>query len=76
MVAAKLSVRHLTHNFGEFTALSEVSLDIAPGEFVCILGASGCGKSTLFNAVSGVLPVSSGTIFLDGKDIEIGRAHV
>ena len=69
MAAAKLSVRHLTHNFGELTALSDVSLDIAPGEFVCILGASGCGKSTLFNAVSGVLPVTSGTIFLDGKDI-------
>ena len=69
MPVPKLSVRHLTHNFGTFTALADVSLAINPGEFVCILGASGCGKSTLFNAVSGVLPVSSGTIFLDGRDI-------
>ncbi len=65
----KLSVKRLTHHFGDFKALAEVSLDIKPGEFVCILGASGCGKSTLFNAVSGVLKVSSGRILLDGKDI-------
>ena len=69
MPVPKLSVQHLTHRFGDFTALADVSLAINPGEFVCILGASGCGKSTLFNAVSGVLPVSSGTIFLDGRDI-------
>ena len=50
--APKLSIQDLSHSFGSFKALERLSLDIKPGEFVCILGASGCGKSTLFNAVS------------------------
>jgi ABC-type nitrate/sulfonate/bicarbonate transport system ATPase subunit len=68
-MSVKLSVQQLTHRFGSFTALQDVSLDIASGEFVCIIGASGCGKSTLFNAVSGLLEVSAGRILLDGQDI-------
>ena len=67
--APKLSIQSLSHSFGAFRALEQVSLDIRPGEFVCILGASGCGKSTLFNAVSGLLKISSGRILLDGRDI-------
>jgi ABC-type nitrate/sulfonate/bicarbonate transport system ATPase subunit len=68
----KLAIRNLNHDFGSFRALSEVSLDIKDGEFVCILGASGCGKSTLFNAVSGLLTPSTGEILLDGQNI-IGK---
>ncbi len=65
----KLSVQRLSQRFGATLALSDVNLDIAPGEFVCIVGASGCGKSTLFNAVSGLLPVSTGRVLLDGVDM-------
>ncbi len=65
----KLSIEKLNVSFGSVTALSDVSLDIADGEFVCILGASGCGKSTLFNVVSGLLQASSGKIVLDGQDV-------
>jgi len=43
-------------------ALDRVSLTVAPGEFVCILGASGCGKSTLLSLVAGLDPVTSGSI--------------
>jgi len=49
--------------------LHDISLDIADGEFVCVLGASGCGKSTLFNAVSGLLKVDSGSIRLEDEDV-------
>lgn len=65
----KLSIENLNVRFGSVTALSDVSLDISDGEFVCILGASGCGKSTLFNVVSGLLQATSGKIVLDGHDV-------
>jgi len=67
--ALKLSISHLSHAFGGNRVLDDVSLGIAEGEFVCILGASGCGKSTLFNAVSGLLKVDGGSIELGQEDI-------
>lgn len=67
--AAKLVVRDLTQRFGTVAVLDRLNLEIASREFVCILGASGCGKSTLFNAVSGLLQVTSGAIMLDGESI-------
>lgn len=50
-------------------ALDRVSLDIPDRGFVVALGASGCGKSTLLNAIAGFLPLSEGTITLDGRPI-------
>src|ERR1700742_2230564 len=65
----KLSIRNLSVRFGEVLALDSFTLDVAEGEFICILGASGCGKSTMFNAVSGLLRASSGEVVLDGRDV-------
>jgi NitT/TauT family transport system ATP-binding protein len=48
-------------------ALDEVSLDVAPGELVCLLGASGCGKSTMLSIVAGLEPVSSGHAVTTGR---------
>ena len=53
----------------EKKALSDLSLHLAKGEFVTILGSNGAGKSTLFNAIAGTFPVDRGTITLDGKNI-------
>lgn len=54
---------------GNFTALSDVNVDIAEGEFVSILGPSGCGKSTLLKCVAGLHSVSGGTITVRGKPV-------
>ncbi len=48
-------------------ALDRVSLNVAPGEFVCLIGASGCGKSTLLNLVAGLDQPTSGTVTVRGK---------
>jgi NitT/TauT family transport system ATP-binding protein len=52
-------------------ALDRVSLDVAPGEFVCLLGASGCGKSTLLNLIVGLYKISSGTIDVGGRRVAL-----
>lgn len=54
---------------GAFTALSDVSLKIAKGEFVSLIGHSGCGKSTVLNAVAGLCSVAAGGVILKGKEV-------
>ncbi|HEV2344871.1 MAG TPA: ABC transporter ATP-binding protein [Actinocrinis sp.] len=66
---AALRLTGVTKWFGKESGspvLDGIDLAVAPGQFVCLLGASGCGKSTLLNLVAGLDPVSSGTIELTG----------
>ena len=53
----------------EVVALDGIDLDVAAGEFVCLLGPSGCGKSTLLNAVAGFSPPTAGTIVASGRPV-------
>ena len=53
-----------------FDAVQDVTLTVAPGEFVCLLGPSGCGKSTLLGALAGHLKPSRGSIAVDGRAID------
>ena len=62
-----LSLQHITKNFGEGDVLRDISLDVARGEFVTLLGASGCGKTTTLRIISGL--ETPGTVLLDGKDV-------
>ena len=66
----------VTKSFGKggVPVLDGIDLDVAPGEFVCLLGASGCGKSTLLNLVAGLDPASSGTIELARTGSRPGHA--
>ena len=68
-MSSYLQVRNLHKRFGDFTALGDISLDIAEGEFVCFLGPSGCGKTTLLRAIAGLDPQTSGTIHQKGRDV-------
>ena len=67
---SELRLDRIGRNFGEQAALSELSLTIRGGEFIALLGPSGCGKSTALNCLAGLLPLSSGSIWLDDKRID------
>ncbi len=64
-----MEVKHVTKTFGRFVALEDVSIDVYPGELVCILGPSGCGKTTLLRVIAGLEEQNVGQVFLKGKDI-------
>ena len=55
-------------------ALSDIDLDIEPGEFVSLLGPSGCGKSTIIGAIAGFTPVSAGKLSVDGQPVRVPGA--
>ena len=55
---------------GSVTALENVSLHIAEGEFVSVIGASGCGKSTLLRLVNGLIQPTAGRVMVDGKTVQ------
>ncbi|HKQ83632.1 MAG TPA: polyamine ABC transporter ATP-binding protein [Steroidobacteraceae bacterium] len=64
-----LRIEGVTKKFGEFVAVSDVSLSIYQGEIFCLLGGSGCGKTTLLRMLAGFEQSSSGHIYLDGVDM-------
>jgi len=61
--------------YGAATALRGVSLTVAKGELVCVVGPNGSGKTTLINAIAGLHPVAAGRMTLDGRDITRLPAH-
>jgi branched-chain amino acid transport system ATP-binding protein len=69
MSAALLRVREVSKHFGGFTALSQVSIDIAQGERFGLIGPNGSGKTTLINCISGALRNDSGSIEFQGEEI-------
>jgi branched-chain amino acid transport system ATP-binding protein len=69
MSGALLSVHKVSKHFGGFTALSEVSLAIAPGERFGLIGPNGSGKTTLINCISGSLRNDAGSIEFEGEEI-------
>jgi putative ABC transport system ATP-binding protein len=72
MSARVLSVRNLSKSFSgprAKTVLKDISLELAAGEYVAIMGESGIGKSTLLNLIAGLERADSGQVFLDGADL-------
>ncbi len=68
MSAPLLSVRNLSASYGAVPAVTGVSLDLAAGEIVTVIGANGAGKSTLLNSVMGALP-GGGEVWFDGEKV-------
>jgi len=64
-----LRLTAVTKRFGARTVLNAVSLEVAAGEYVGIVGDSGIGKSTLLNVIAGLEPVDSGTILFQGREL-------
>lgn len=73
--ASILAARDLTVRFGGFLAVHEASVDVRSGEVVGLIGPNGAGKTTLLNAITGVVPVTHGTVSLDGQDLTGRPAH-
>jgi putative ABC transport system ATP-binding protein len=65
-----LEVRNLTKRYLDTPVFADVSLDVAPGEFVAIVGESGVGKSTLLNCMAGLDSWDKGSVWLNGQDLD------
>jgi ABC-type Fe3+/spermidine/putrescine transport system ATPase subunit len=65
-----ISLRGVTKRYGRELALHQLDLDIAEGEFFCLLGPSGCGKTTTLNLLGGFVTPSSGAIFIRGRQVD------
>jgi branched-chain amino acid transport system ATP-binding protein len=69
MTAALLDVTAATVRFGGIHALTDADFAIAPGTVTSLIGPNGAGKTTLLNAITGMVPLTSGAVLLDGVDI-------
>jgi NitT/TauT family transport system ATP-binding protein len=71
--ASLLQIRHLSKTYGSGErathAVGDISFEIAPGEFACVVGPSGCGKTTLLKCIAGLLAPTSGEVLLAGKRV-------
>lgn len=75
-----LTITHISKTFNpgtitEKAALRDVSLHLALGDFVTVIGGNGAGKSTLMNSIAGTFPVDTGSITIDGTDITKWKEH-
>jgi putative ABC transport system ATP-binding protein len=64
-----LSLRGVTKRFGPRIVLNSISLDVAAGEYIAVIGESGIGKSTLLNVIAGLEPPDEGKVFFEEKDL-------
>ena len=74
-VTVAIGCRDVSVRFGDFTALSRVSLDVPAGRTLALIGPNGAGKTTLLNALSGRLALAGGRVSLHGRDISGEPIH-
>ena len=66
-----LRIRSISVSYGEIEILHELSLDVNTGEVVSLIGPNGAGKTTMMRAISGVIPVKSGSVHVDDEDLSV-----
>jgi len=71
-----LEIRDMTVGYGRIEALHGISLSVEDGELVTLIGANGAGKTTTMRAISGIRPLTRGSIIFDGQDITRMKAHL
>ena len=64
-----VEIKNLDLHYESVKVLQNLNLNVAQGEFLVLLGSSGCGKSTLLNCIAGLLEISAGQIFINGKNV-------
>jgi ABC-type multidrug transport system ATPase subunit len=68
-----IELRDVCKNFGKFPALHRISLEIAPGQIVALLGSNGAGKTTLLRSLAGIVGLTRGAVLYDGKPFDRGQ---
>ena len=74
-MTALLSIQDLVVDYGKIRALKGLTLDVAEGELVAVIGSNGAGKTTLMRTISSLLRPTSGSITFQGKDLISAPAH-
>lgn len=74
-MSALLSVSRLAVAYGGIQAVRDLSLEVAPGEMVCLIGANGAGKTTTLKAISGLIAPHAGSVHFDGHSLTRLHAH-
>jgi iron(III) transport system ATP-binding protein len=69
-------VDHVSHRYGSVLAVDDVSLEINPGEVLCLVGPSGCGKTTLLRIVAGLETLQQGRVLLNDRAVAERNLHV
>ena len=72
----KVQVKNLTKKFGDLLVLDDISFDVQPGEFLCIVGPTGCGKTTFLNSLTKLYTPTAGEILLDGEPVDLRKHNI
>src|SRR6266481_7074268 len=73
---SQIAFSHVTLDLGGKTIVEDLSLDVKPGEFLCIIGASGCGKTTALRLAAGLYQPTGGAVSFDGKPMLMPRRDI